>query len=383
MATVLIGADICPIGENTVFFTRGDAKVLFNDLLSDFRNADLVIANLECPLIKRPTPIAKTGPVFGEDAACINGVREAGIDVLCLANNHILDHGPEGLETTLSACARAGIATVGAGANLAAAGQVLVKKAGNLRIGILAMAEHEFSIATTSGAGANPLDLIAYVRNVSMLRGSIDYLVVLLHGGPEFLTAPSPRLRETCRFLIEMGANAVIVQHPHSLGGYENHLGGHIVYGQGALVMDEPIYRARKSFHEGVLVALTVAQDGGSSMELVPLVQSDPVPGARRMDGQRAEAFLRDLATKSRAILDDEYVSAEWNHFCEERKHAYMGILLGQNRLLRRANRHGWLERVLYRRRRVLSARNLVCCETHREAIETILEGMVGARAAR
>src|SRR5688572_31260627 len=159
--TILIGGDICPIGENTTFFERGDAESLFHDLLPLFRKADLVIANLECPLIEEETPIVKTGPVFGEAPACINGIREAGIGLLCLANNHILDHGAKGLDSTMRACAEAGVATVGAGSNLAEAGHIFVRESGNLRIGVLAMAEHEFSIATRSRAGANPLDLIA------------------------------------------------------------------------------------------------------------------------------------------------------------------------------------------------------------------------------
>ena len=48
--------------------------------------------------------------------------------MLCLANNHIFDHGPQGLENTLAVCAKAGVSTVGAGANLAAARQILVTK---------------------------------------------------------------------------------------------------------------------------------------------------------------------------------------------------------------------------------------------------------------
>jgi len=240
------------------------------------------------------------------------------------------------------------------------------------------MAEHEFSIAKADAAGANPLDLIDYVRNVKSHRLAFDYLIVLLHGGPEFLTAPSPRLRDTCRFLVEMGANAVVVQHPHSFGGYESYLGAHIVYGQGALVMDEAIYRGRKSFHEGVLISLKIEPDGSSSMDLLPFVQSDRAPGARRMDAGRAEAFLGSLAAKSAAILNDEYVKAEWTRFCEERKHGYLSVLLGHGPLLRRVNRGGRLARLLYRGRRILGIRNVLCCESHREAVETIFtEGMV------
>jgi poly-gamma-glutamate capsule biosynthesis protein CapA/YwtB (metallophosphatase superfamily) len=378
MNTVLIGGDICPIGDNASHFMKGDAEVLFHDLLDDFRAADLLIANLECPLIERSTPIHKIGPIFGEDPACINGIRAAGFDVLCLANNHVLDHGPTGLENTLAVCRRAGIQTVGAGANLSAARQVVVRMVGQIRVGLLAMAEHEFSIATASSPGANPLDLIDYVRTVAGSREAFDYLVVLLHGGPEFLTLPSPRLKKTCHFLVEMGANAVIVQHPHALGGYEVYCGAHIVYGQGALVMDEPIYRHLKSFHEGVLVALNFGNDGRSSIDLRPFVQSDPTPGVRHMSAERSEALLRDLAAKSRALLDDEYVSAEWKKFCEERKHAYLSVLVGHSRLVRIANRGGRLARLLYTRRGLLGTRNVVCCETHNEAIATIFrEGMI------
>jgi poly-gamma-glutamate capsule biosynthesis protein CapA/YwtB (metallophosphatase superfamily) len=378
VATILIAGDICPIGRNATFFENGDAESLFHDLLQDFRAADLVIANLECPLITRATPIAKTGPVFGVPSESINGIRAAGIDVLCLANNHIFDHGAEGLENTLAVCAKACISTVGAGPSRDVARQVLIKNVRDLRVGVLAMAEHEFSIATGTAPGANPLDLIDYVRNVSTTRPTLDYLIVLLHGGPEFMSVPSPRLKETCQFLIEMGANAVIVQHPHSFGGYESYRGGHIVYGQGALVMDEALYRDLKSFHEGVLIALTIARDGTSSMELLPFVQSDREPGGRRMGAQQAEAFLADLAAKSRAILDDEYVSTEWRRFCDERKHGYLSALLGHNRFLRRANRDGRLARLVYNRRRLLGVRNVVCCETHREALETIFkEGML------
>jgi poly-gamma-glutamate capsule biosynthesis protein CapA/YwtB (metallophosphatase superfamily) len=376
LTTILIGGDLCPIGGNTPFFTAGDAARLFGDVLDDFSRADLVIANLECPLIERRTPIEKEGPVFGADSAAINGIRAAGIDVLGLANNHVLDHGSQGLENTLAVCARAGVATVGAGTTLDAARTVLIRRIGELRVAVLAMAEHEFSIATPSTPGANPFDLIDYVRTVAAARGSFDYLIVLLHGGPEFLTAPSPQLKKTCRFLVEMGANAVIVQHPHALGGYENYRDGHIVYGQGALLMDEAIYRDRESFHESVLVALTVDR-GRSSMELLPFVQSDPVPGARRMTGARRDACLADLAAKSRALLDDEYISRQWQEFCDEQKHAYLSVLAGHNRLLRIANRRGHLARLLYRRRRLLGTRNVVCCESHREALETIFKSGV------
>src|ERR1035437_7470591 len=148
MATILIGADICPIEGNRPYFINGDAACLLNDLLPEFQQAALSIANLECPLVKQPTPIVKTGPTFGEAGACINGIKQAGINVLNLANNHILDHGAPGLENTLAVCTRAATQPAAAAPTPEAPRRILIRDLGGLRVGILAVAEHEFSIAT-------------------------------------------------------------------------------------------------------------------------------------------------------------------------------------------------------------------------------------------
>ncbi|MBX3744454.1 MAG: CapA family protein [Verrucomicrobiae bacterium] len=373
MTTVLIAADICPIEGNLPFFLRADADSLFHDLLPEFKQADLVVANLECPLIEAPSPILKTGPTFGAPPACIEAIRAGHIDTLCLANNHILDHGAAGLKSTLEACARAGIHTVGAGENRQAARRILIRQAGSKRIGLLAVAEHEFSIAGRDSWGANPIDLIDFVRNVREHRADFDYLIVLVHGSAEF-HAPTPRIRDTCRFMVEMGANAVIVQHPHMLGGHELYQDGHIVYGQGALVMDEALYRPLKSFHQGVVVRLAIPDQGPSTMDLLPFTQSDPVPGARRMPGDQARAFLETLAARSANLANDALVEAQWVEFCEKRRHGYISSFLGHGGILRRLNRKGWLERFLYGPRRLAGARNLVSCETHREALQTLFD---------
>lgn len=371
MATVLIGADICPIGDNVPLLRAGDKQGLYNDLLEEMQGADLRMANLECPLIRSPSPIRKTGPVFGADPECLRGVQAGGFDLLCLANNHILDHGEAGLRSTLDVCRSGGVETVGAGENLEAARRMWIRNVAGVRVAVVAMAEHEFSIATRTSWGANPLDLIEYVRTVQARRADYDYLIVLVHGGDEFLV-PSPRIKKTCQFLVEMGANAVIVQHPHDLGGVEEYRGGHIVYGQGALIMDEGIYRNRATFHEGFLVKLKIGADFRSKMEMIPFGQSDPAPGARKLNGERARVFGETLARKSASILDDAFVLTQWLEFCEKRKHGYISALLGHNRVMRKLNVGGVVTRLLYGKQQMLSVKNLVSCETHREAIETI-----------
>jgi len=376
MPRLLIGADLCPIESNLPLFRAGDARGLFNDLLEEFEAADLVVANLECPLIERPSPILKTGPVFGAEVSAINGIKAGGVDLLCLANNHIKDHGAAGIRSTLKACRAQQLETVGVGENLEEASKIWVREIDGMRVGFIALAEHEYSIAREDEPGANPLDLIQFVRSMAAVRGQIDYLVVLFHGGDEFVV-PSPRVQETCRFLIEMGASCVVVQHPHVLGGIEHHRGGHIVYGQGALVMDEALYRDRASFHEGILVRLQVEAPGQASLDYVPFRQSDPRPGARRLRGDDEQALRKRLEARSQRILDPVFVKHEWREFALGKRHSYFSSLLGHNGPLMKLNRSGMLERLLYGKRLAKGVRNAVCCETHREALETIFDDLL------
>lgn len=65
MPGILIVGDTCPMGCNEPLFRQGDAEGLLGDLRPEFEAADLVIANLECPLLEREKPLAKCGPNVG------------------------------------------------------------------------------------------------------------------------------------------------------------------------------------------------------------------------------------------------------------------------------------------------------------------------------
>jgi poly-gamma-glutamate synthesis protein (capsule biosynthesis protein) len=372
MITVLIGGDVVPIGRSLPYFKDGDINVIFNDLLQQFEKSDFSIVNLECPLIKRDTPIQKSGPVLGVHSSCINGFKEARIDALNLGNNHIMDHGPKGLKNTLKECERASILTVGAGKSLADARKILIKKIYNIRIGILSLAEHEFSIATENSWGANPLDLIDYVRNVESQRSNFDYLIVLLHGGNEHYPFPSPRVKETCRFMVEMGASAVIVQHTHCPGCYEEYKNGHIVYGQGNLIFDGS--NKNLSFYEGFLVKLSISDDMSSTMDIVPYFQSGLQVGARKMNKAEEQLFINTIEKRSIAIKDDVFLETQWLQFCNSKKYQYLSKILGHNRFLGKLNINGLLLKLFYKKQDLVRLGNVISCEAHREVLETIFD---------
>ncbi|NGO39243.1 CapA family protein [Limisphaera ngatamarikiensis] len=373
MASVLIGADLCPIGENLPYFERGDAEALFHDLLPLFREADLVVANLECPLIEHESPIRKTGPIFGAPVHCVEALRAAGIGLINLANNHIMDHGEAGLRCTMEVCRRAGIATVGAGLNLHEAARPHVADLGGLKVGFVSVAEREFSIAGPAAPGANPLDVIDLVRRVRTEAHEWDHWIVLYHGAAEFQPV-TPQVQRVCRFLVDLGATAVVVQHPHQLGGWEQYRHGYIVYGQGALVMDEPIYRDKPGFHEGFLVRLQLERGKAAVMDCIPFRQSKPPPGARLLDTADASAWYERMEARNRRVADPALVEDEWLRFCQENRHDAISTVLGHGRILRWLNRRGWVERLWPGERRMRGVRNMILCETHREMLQTVFD---------
>lgn len=376
MVNIVIGGDLCPSGNNLPYFIRGDAGAIFTDLLDEFRKADLSLVNLECPLIERPSPIRKNGPTLGVAWECINGIRRAGISLLNLANNHIMDHGAEGLSHTLKTCRDAQIPTVGAGGSLEEAGRLFISKVGDLRLGIMAVAEHEFSIAKKAYWGANPFDLVRMLRVLQARRSDFDYLIVLVHGGNEHYPLPSPRLRDTCHFLAESGADAVIVQHTHCPGCFEEYLGSFIVYGQGNLIFDKKTPPS-SSWNEGFLVKLQVEEKGRHSMKLVPHMQSTGTAGVRRMSENSGISFLKAIHDRSERLSDASYIEKEWLSWCNSRKNLYyFGLFPGvvNNRILTLINRHFPFIEKLYSDRHLLRLENMLRCESHREVLETLLE---------
>ena len=176
---ILIGADFVPTKSNIEYFEKGDIKHLLGEQLAElFSNADYRIFNLEIPLTDKASPISKCGPNLIAHTSAVNGYKTAGIDLLTLANNHILDHGKQGLENTLNVLNDAGINYVGVGKTREQAAKPFVFECDNKKIGVYACAEHEFSVVTDSSAGANPIDLLESPDHVDDRQGHVG-----VHGG--------------------------------------------------------------------------------------------------------------------------------------------------------------------------------------------------------
>lgn len=365
---ILIGADLVPTKRNISLFESGKAEELLGkELVECLNSADYRIFNLEVPLTDREQPIPKCGPNLIAPTGCVVGYQAMGVDLLTLANNHILDQDQQGLESTIKTLNQAGIAYTGVGSTPEEAAKPYVFTCDGKRIGVYACAEHEFSIVTNHSAGANPIDLLESPDHVAKLKEQCDYVIVLYHGGKEHYRYPSPNLQKVCRKLVEKGADLVVCQHSHCIGCEEKYLHGTIVYGQGNFLFDDDDSEFWKT-------SLIILLDERNDITYIPIMKSANV--VRMANEENATKIIFDFNTRSKEIRDEVFVESEYRKFANKMIGSYLGTITGKSRnfvfrIINKITRGKWSAKVVGKilRKDKLPILNFLMCEAHIELL--------------
>lgn len=372
--SIVIGADLVPTKSNVELFEKGDIDTLIGSELKDIiLNADYRIFNLEIPLTDESNPIKKCGPNLIASTTCISAYQTMNIDLLTLANNHILDQGKKGLDSSIETLKKAGISYVGVGDSIKDASKPKIISCNGKKIGIYACVEHEFTVATEKDSGANPIDLLETPDHILELKKQCDYVIVLYHGGKEQYRYPSPNLQKTCRKLVEKGADLVICQHSHCIGCKEEYLQGTIVYGQGNFLFDD---EENEYWQTSLLIKLS--ED--FKIEYIPLKKNGNT--VRLAKGDEGKNILEQFNLRSKEILNPMKVYQHYSELAEQYKNHYLLSLMKIKRglLYRIINKltKGLVEKniinkafnSMYR----YELENYVECEAHRELLLNILK---------
>ena len=325
---IIFGADCVPTEVNHKELSEGDAVALVGEeLLSVLRSADYRVFNLEVPLTDVETPMRKSGPGLIAPTATVNGYKALGVDLLALANNHMLDHGKEGMTSTIKTLDEAGIARVGGGFSQEEASKPHIIEAEGKRIGIYACCEHEFSWARDYGYGANGFEPLDTPDEIAELKKQCDYVVVLYHGGKEHYLYPSPRLRKVCRKIVDKGADLVLCQHTHCIGAKEDYHGGNIVYGQGNFIFKKDWGDPNPFPHwlTGLLVVMDIT-DEGIKYDYVPFETSDK---GVKLSGD--PSLLENFYLRSEEIKDERATELRYAEFAANMlPNRYVKHMIGQ-----------------------------------------------------
>ena len=213
--TLLAGGDVL------LDLTEPEGVDPFTKVEPSLSSADVAIVNLEIAITERGEPYDKEF-VFRAPGSAALTLAGAGIDVVSLANNHILDFGSVGLEDTISVLDEVGILRPGAGANNAEAYAPRVLVLDNeIRVAFVSASA---IIPGGFSAGAERPGIAdakwAIPRVLAAVRAAAsgnDVVVVSIHWGVERATCPSQDQRGLAQQLIEAGANLILGHHPHVL----------------------------------------------------------------------------------------------------------------------------------------------------------------------
>jgi hypothetical protein len=299
------GYDPIPKGEHQPFAA-----------VAELMRADLVVGNLETPLVRTLPAQSPVGArySFGADAALAQHLVPAGFHALSLANNHAYDMLGPGVEQTPAILAELGIAPLGA-ARVAEDGDGPVRvetlERAGWRVGFVAVTTQS-NVPGLHGVAPLPLvetaELAArVVPLVEDARVAHDLVVVLVHWGLEYADEPDWVQQQAARALVEAGADLVIGHHPHVLQGIERHGHGLIAYSLGNFLFENVKEIPRLT---GVL---RVRYDGRGCMAAAVLhpayVKSVPIkhpaPATGYM-GQQVKERVRSLSRRFGSRFRDE-----------------------------------------------------------------------------
>jgi poly-gamma-glutamate capsule biosynthesis protein CapA/YwtB (metallophosphatase superfamily) len=198
-------------------------------------DADLAIANLECPVIKKGTAYKGKEFVFSADPASIRAIKKAGFDMLSLANNHIMDYGEEGLSSTADCCLKSNITCSGAGSDIASARRAGIVKRKGVTYGLLSysLTYPEEFWAAPDIAGAAYGERNSVIEDIRNTRGKADIVIVSFHWGAELAECPKAYQIAMAHLAVDSGADVVIGHHPHVPQPIEIYKGKPVFYSLG------------------------------------------------------------------------------------------------------------------------------------------------------
>jgi len=260
--------------------TRG-YDLLFEKITPDLSTADITFANLETAVDHKAG--VSGYPRFNARPELLASLKKAGVNIVSVANNHVMDMGSDGLKRTLDNIESTGLVFIGAGRTKAEAAKIKFLLTRGVNVAFLAYTygtNQRLPLRSPDAPGVNILgidsktDLARATACVRQARASADLVVVSLHWGNEYATSPTAWQRRVASELIEAGADIILGHHPHVLQPIKSYIArdnrmGLIVYSLGNFISSQnaDVSYANKTHQkalrgDGIILSITVTKEG-------------------------------------------------------------------------------------------------------------------------
>lgn len=214
-------------------FENHNGRTWINKVKTILGDCDIVVGNLESPLIEESKSVKKT---FWGNPSFAFFLKECGINVLNVANNHIMEQGDAGIKNTIDSLINAQLGVVGNIVNFTSNIHYLNVK--GIKIGIAGFSNVDLHKIQNNGHFAilNEQNVLNTIE--TMKQQSVDLKILCLHWGNEYIHIPSIEQREMAYKFIDAGADIIAGHHPHVIQPYEKYKNGHVFYSLGNFMFD-------------------------------------------------------------------------------------------------------------------------------------------------
>ncbi|GIO68848.1 CapA family protein [Paenibacillus cookii] len=296
--TIHFVGDMIFSGKVETLLEKNGYSYPFHYLGDMFKKDDLTLGNLETPVTTGGVSAQNKQFVFKSSPQALEALRAAGMDVVNLGNNHILDQGEVGLLDTINYLDQSGIQYVGAGKDADRAYQPVYFERGGMKIAVIGASrvypETNWAAGTNKPGVASAYDKASRViATIGEARKKADLVIVMVHWGIERALTPNDIQKKLGHDFIDAGADLIIGGHPHVLQGLEQYKGKWIAYSTGNFIFTKS--GTPSTWKTAVFQA--TCKKSGCSMKLVPFHAElgQPVP----MNAQEGSQLMKELQNLS------------------------------------------------------------------------------------
>jgi poly-gamma-glutamate synthesis protein (capsule biosynthesis protein) len=333
MITIKAVGDICP-GDKAIpglgVMSKCKAKgpmFMFEGAAKHLSEVDILIGNLEGMLTER---------IYSEDAARLTfcglpefaqAMADTGFNVINIANNHTLEHGPEVFIETVGHLEKSGINVCGLrDETLKYHSKPVIVQIKGKRVGLIGynwVGTKKFVSADNYIAQAHD-SVVNYtwdrspdknkklqlaideknslvLKDLHLLKAEVDIVILLAHWGYEYVNYPPYGVTLEARKFVRAGADLIIGCHPHVLQGMEAYDGKMIFYSLGNFIFDARDWELKRS----AILKIKIGGKGSASYDFMPFYINNsfqPVPAGK----SRAKAILKLISNSNQKIISSK-----------------------------------------------------------------------------
>lgn len=256
-----------------------DFSYVFKDIKAKIKTADIAVGNLETTFAGKSVGYSSY-PTFNTPESLANNLKDLGLDVLTTANNHSLDKGYKGIESTIDYLDKADISHTGTFKSEEDQNKILIKNVKDVKIAFLSYTYGTNGIKVPTGKDycINLIDKDLIKKQLELAKAeNPDIICVSMHWGIEYQTKQNKEQEALADFLFENGVDIILGSHPHVLQPMEKRTitledgstkDGFVIYSLGNFMSGQ----VKENTKNSIILDLKItkkAQDGKISIDSV------------------------------------------------------------------------------------------------------------------